>query len=84
MSVEILKFSAEWCMPCKQLATTFEQAKLEIPVKDINIDVDAEMVSKFNIRGVPTLVLMQNEQEVARTSGYKNVSQLKAFIDANI
>ena len=84
MTVKILKFSADWCGPCKQLAGTFAQANLTIPVEDINVDNNAEAVTQYGIRGVPTMVLLKEGQEVARTSGYKTVSQLKAFIDANI
>lgn len=84
MSVKILKFSADWCQPCKQLATSIEQAKLTIPVEEINVDNEPDSVTQYSVRGVPTLILMRDGTELARSSGYKNVSQLRAFIDANI
>lgn len=81
--MNILKFGAAWCNPCKQLESTFQAANLSIDVNSIDVDVDTDMVSRYNVRGVPTIILMQGDIELARTQGYKTVSQLKSFIDAN-
>jgi protein-disulfide isomerase len=64
------------------LAKTIEQIKDEIPcdVIEIDIDDDFETANKFQIRSVPTLVLMNGETEVARKSGNISAAELKNFL----
>jgi thioredoxin 1 len=72
-------FKAHWCQPCKQLAKTIEGIDLGIPVSTVDIDADPTATSEFNIRGVPTLLLMEDMQVVRRKSGYMTAEQLKEF-----
>ena len=78
----ILKFSATWCQPCKMLAKTLEDMELEFPLEEIDIDQNKDLLEKFNIRGVPTMVLMDGEDEVARHSGYMTSAQVTAWLAA--
>jgi thioredoxin 1 len=72
-------FKAHWCQPCKQLAKTIEGVDLGIPVNTVDIDADPTATTEFNIRGVPTLLLMEDMQVVKRKSGYMTAEQLKEF-----
>lgn len=80
--MKLLKFSASWCGPCKMLSKTIEQVKdeLDCDIVEIDIDVDFETANKFQIRGVPTLVLMDDETEVARKTGSMSAAELKNFV----
>lgn len=80
--MKLLKFSASWCGPCKMLTNTIESVKNDIPyeIEEIDIDENTEMTTKFQVRGVPTLVLMNGDSEVKRTSGAMSASQLKEFL----
>ena len=71
MNMKILKFSASWCGPCKMLSMTIAGIKDQIPypVEEIDIDVSTEMAQKYSIRGVPTIVLVDIDQEVKRKVG---------------
>ena len=80
--MKLLKFSASWCGPCKMLSKTIEQIKDEIPcdIIEIDIDDDFETANKFQIRSVPTLVLMDGETEIARKTGNISAAELKNFV----
>jgi len=75
--VEVKKFSASWCGPCKMLAPVMENISKKSnfsSVRFTNVDVDEqfELASKYGIRSVPTVVIEKNGQEVKRISGLQS------------
>lgn len=66
MKLEVLKFYANWCGPCKVLS---QRLKEEENIKEINIEEDHETAIKFRIRNIPTLVFLKDGDEVHRTTG---------------
>lgn len=73
-------YSASYCNPCKQLKKTIEDTNLGIPVNIIDIEDDPVSTSEYAIRGVPTVLLMNDNQVMKRRSGYMNAEQLKEFV----
>lgn len=77
----LVDFHATWCGPCKMLGPILIQAKeqLQDTVKIIKIDVDKNpaVAAKFQVRGVPTMILFKNGQPVWRQSG---VLQAQAIV----
>jgi thioredoxin-like negative regulator of GroEL len=66
MNVEVLKFSATWCGPCRVLAHTLEGVE---GITNIDVEKDMETARKYSIRSVPTLVFLKDGNEIARISG---------------
>jgi|TARA_R110000796_G_scaffold205393_1_gene321406 thioredoxin 1 len=76
----ILYFTAPWCGPCKQLGPKMEQLENSgIPIKKINTDYEATLVTQYAIKSVPTLVITDLDgNEIKRIQGGgKSLQQLK-------
>lgn len=76
---KILRFTATWCGPCKSLAASLETADIEVPIEVIDIDENRELAMEYGIRGVPTLVMLDENVEVKRLVGSKSVKELKEW-----
>lgn len=81
--MKLLKFQATWCQPCKMLSRTMQEAadKITIPVEEIDIDQNMDMAVQFQVRGVPTLVVVDDEgKELKRMTGMVNETKLMEFL----
>ena len=81
--MKVLKFYAEWCGPCKAMTQIIKNAgdKITIPIEDVNIDENLFMAQDFKVRSVPTMVLVDdNENEIKRQVGAMNEQQLLEFL----
>jgi thioredoxin 1 len=79
----ILYFTADWCNPCKQTRPIVEELNREqIMAKFFIIDVDSEieMAQDFEVRSVPTFVVMKDNREVHRVTGAQTRQQLEELI----
>ena len=79
--MKILRFTATWCNPCKALAQTLEDISLPCPMMVIDVDQNQEMANKFMVRSVPTLIAVEDNNEViAVMNGVKTKQQIEAWL----
>lgn len=76
---QILYFTASWCGPCRTLSPTMESLKGQINYSKLDVDVEQDLAVKYKIRGVPTLVLLENGVEKNRLNGVKQASEILKF-----
>jgi thioredoxin 1 len=67
--MEILRFTASWCQPCKALAMQLTELELNDSVTVIDIDEQSNLAIKHGVRSVPTMVMLENGKEVKRIVG---------------
>ena len=69
----LIDFFATWCGPCKMLAPVLKDVKdslgERITILKIDVDKNQELSSKYQVRGVPTIILFQNGKQLWRQSG---------------
>ena len=81
--MKALKFYATWCEPCKMLSKIIEGAKdkITMPIEDIDIEQNMELAQKYGIRGVPALVIVNEDGiEIKRQSGMMMEDKLLEFL----
>jgi thioredoxin 1 len=76
--IEILKFSAGWCTPCKVLSATLKDVE---GITHVDIDADRQKAIDYNVRSVPTLVFLKDGQEVQRKTGLMSLGQFQDILD---
>jgi len=84
--MRVLKFSASWCNPCKNLQKSLQENEdvLKYKVEDIDIDESLEESQKYGIRSVPTIVLLNDDNnEIDRSTNIKTAKQLREWTDNN-
>jgi thioredoxin 1 len=73
---EFLYFSATWCGPCLQLGPIMNELQRDgYKVRKIDVDSDPNTPSQYNVRNIPTVVLLKNGREVARQVGNQTKSR---------
>jgi len=84
----ILDFWAEWCIPCKMLAPIFEELSdfygARLKFAKLNTEENKEIVSKFGISGIPTLLIFNKGEVIDRIVGFTSKEELKEKIDSII
>jgi thioredoxin 1 len=84
----LIDFWAEWCGPCKMIAPMLDEIAGEyqgkVTIAKLNIDENPKTPQRFNVRGIPTLILFKNGQVEGQKVGALRKSDLAAFLDSKL
>ena len=84
----VVDFWAEWCGPCKMIGPALEEIseemKDDVRITKLNIDENPATPQKYNVRGIPTLLLFKNGEVVAEKVGALPKAQLQEWISSNV
>jgi len=84
----LVDFWASWCAPCKMIAPILDELadEYEGKIKICKMDVDANLETpmKYNVRGIPTLIIFKGGDVESMKVGAVSRAQLKEFIEATL
>lgn len=81
---QVYYFTADWCAPCKKVRPVVEQLNRDqsiIKFQIIDVDSEGELARTFNVKSVPTFILIEDGQELNRLTGAKTAEELENFIN---
>lgn len=73
--IEVKRFHAEWCGPCRTLAPIMENVKTKfsgVTFSDINVDEDYETAQKYAVRNIPLVVIEKDGEVIERFVGVQS------------
>lgn len=84
----LVDFWAAWCGPCKMIAPVLDELATtyagKITIAKMDVDASKETPAKFNIRGIPTLIIFKNGEASATKVGALTKTQLVEFIEGSL
>jgi thioredoxin len=79
----VLYFTAKWCGPCKTFAPSVEEVSMKTPMLDfVKIDIDqySDIARKYHIRGIPSIVVIKDNDIVSTKTGAISTGTLSQLL----
>ncbi|HUP02974.1 MAG TPA: thioredoxin [Bryobacteraceae bacterium] len=84
----LVDFWAEWCGPCRMMGPTIDQVADEYvgkaKVGKVDVDANGDTAMRYNIRGIPTLLLFKGGRVVEQRVGAVGKSEVQKMLDAHV
>jgi thioredoxin 1 len=84
----LVDFWAEWCGPCRQMTPTVEAIADDyagrVKVGKVNVDENGGTAMRFNVRGIPTLLVFKGGRVVEQRVGAIGKSDVQKMLDAHL
>jgi thioredoxin 2 len=84
----LVDFWAPWCGPCRMVSPAVEKLGREhagrLKVVKLDVDQAPQIAARFNVMGIPLLVLMRDGEEVDRRTGAVPEAQLRAWVEPQL
>ncbi|MEJ7600552.1 MAG: thioredoxin family protein [Kofleriaceae bacterium] len=85
MTITVLDFTAAWCAPCRAMTPILTALQAEyrgrIQIDEIDVDHDRDSAQRYDVRSMPTLVLLRDGREVGRVVGARSRAFVAGVID---
>jgi thioredoxin 1 len=84
----LVDFWAEWCGPCRTMAPTIDVVANDyagkIKVGKVDVDANGDTATRYNIRGIPTLLLFKSGRVVEQRVGAVGKSEVQKMLDPHV
>ncbi|HHX80961.1 MAG TPA: thioredoxin [Acholeplasmataceae bacterium] len=82
----LVDFYADWCGPCKMVSPIVDELSEDnndIAFRKVNVDEEANLAIRYNVRSIPTLILFKEGKEVDRVVGFAPKQKLQSWLDSH-
>lgn len=84
----LVEFGAQWCGPCKRQAPILEQFAVtnlgKVKVVTLDSDVSPETTKKYEVKGLPSILLFSKGQKLTAKVGLTSLASLTILVDSNL
>jgi len=76
---QVLYFSAGYCQPCRTFKPIMESLQSEMPITFIDVEASPQTATTWNVRSVPTVLVIKNGMEIGRAVGAKTKEEIRSL-----
>jgi len=76
---QVLYFSSPWCGPCRSFKPVMESLQTEMSITFVDVDSSPQTAQQYNVRSVPTTVVLNNGMEIGRVVGARTKEEIRSL-----